>query len=304
MSKQPPENMIREDNPTNFRPTPENKALIQKRKEQGITIADTLNESLDRLRAFLAVQESAPEMCKMPDGNDCPQFGNVTEKGVLCIWKKTETDPVHFRFTPFVVARFCAQKPFNTPVDKKTHQQYESKFNLMKSEIDAANRRHGIDHRKIESLKSIEKERDNTLSEIQRLNEEVILPLQNDNQFLRKAREELLHDPLAQKVKELSDQLTETKGAMAIQASNHSADMEESKQEIEKWRALLKVEKDKSTDMRFTVEKRLSDLKQFLPTVSPSCEVCSEGGFKLKEYKQSALKSIENLEGYVRTLAN
>jgi len=121
--------------------------------------------------------------------------------------------------------------------------------------------------------------------------------------YWKRLAEERSHDPLVQKYKELSGQFEEMQQAMKIQDGKHSANIEELNQEINKLQALLKVERDKSTDIRFTVEKTLRDFKQFLPSASPTCDICSEGGFKLKEYRRSALKTIENLEGYLQTVA-
>lgn len=255
-------------------------------------------------------EEFRPEMCK-----GCLQYGGRTNEGILCIIKKSETDPVRYEFKPLAVAKACSDKPFNTFPDRKSRQQYENQISLLTIEKDSAIAARKRDHGKLELLKGIEKERDHALSENQWLNEELkrlpallkeidgLHALQTDYEYWKRLAEERSHDPLVQKYKELSDQFEEMQQAMKIQESNHSAELEELRLEINKYATLAKAEKDNISDIRFTVEKALIDFKQFLPSGSPACDICSEGGFKLKEYRQSALKTIENLQGYLQTVA-
>ena len=271
-------------------------------------------------------EESAPEMCKISDGETCPKFGGITKEGILCITKKSQIDSVHFQFLPFIVAKVCKMKPFNTPVDKKTRQQFKTEIELITTQRDIAIGRNERYYRKIESFKGIEKERDNALSEIERLNEVVkrvpvnlkeidslrksfkekndeCVTLTEDNDFLRKTNEELSHDPLTEKYKELLGRYEEAEQLLKIRESNDSANQEESKKEIAKLEALVKVEREQNNDIVFTTKKALRDFKQFLPEGSASCMTCPDG-FKFKEYKQNALKAIENLEGYLQTKAS
>jgi hypothetical protein len=266
-------------------------------------------------------EEFKPEGCK-----NCIQYGGVTKEAVVCIIKRSDAEPVRSIFMPFPIAQICSMKPFNTPVDKKTHQQFKTEIELITTQRDIAIDRNGRYYRKIESSKGIEKERDNALSEIERLNEVVkrvpvnlkeidslrksfkekndeCVTLTEDNDFLRKTNEELSHDPLTEKYKELLDRYEQAEQLLKVRESNYSANQEESEKEIVKLEALVKVGREQNNDIVFTIKKALRDFKQFLPEGSASCVGCPDG-FKFKEYKQNALKAIENLEGYLQTKAS
>ncbi|MCJ7424319.1 hypothetical protein MUP01_08650 [Candidatus Bathyarchaeota archaeon] len=271
-----------------------------------------------RLLGLQTSEEFKPEICK-----GCPQYGGINNEGILCIIKKSETDPVRFDLKPFAVAKPCSEKPFNTFPDRKSLQRYENEFTLLRTERDTAIARHKRDHGKLELLTGIEKERDNALSEIERLNEDVkrmpamrqeidrlqnlvtersadVIGLKNDNDFLRKTNEELSQDSLTEKYKELLGRYEEAEHLLKIQESNNRANQEESKKELVKLEALVRVGREQNNDIVFTIKKALRDFKQYLPEGSASCTACPDG-FKFKEYKQNALKTIENLEGYLQT---
>ena len=276
-----------------------------------------------RLLGLQTSEESAPETCKTPDGKTCPKFGGITKEAILCMTKRSQMDTLRYQFLPFLVAKVCNGKPFNTPVDKWTRQQFEYEISLLttkegslsdrlkraEEQLDASEgmkEKWKKEHAENQTLRT---ELKNTKEPIENLLQQTI-NLENDNDFKKGRIKELeaiveaqSPDTLVQTNGELLDELEEIKQTMKIQESNHSANIEDLNLEIKKWEALAKTEKDKNIDIRFTVENVLRDFKQFLPTGSPSCQVCSEGGFKLKQDRQSALKAIENLEGYLQTVA-
>jgi chromosome segregation ATPase len=174
------------------------------------------------------------------------------------------------------------------------------------------------DHGKLEKMKVTEEKLERAQSEIEFLNAQLKpvenlleqkTALENDNQFKKGKIEELealveaqSHDTLIQENREILAELEEAKQYIKVQESKYTEQTEQLKGDIEKLEALVKNQKDQKTDILFTMEKTLRDFKQFLPETSSSCEQCVSG-FNWKEYRQSALKVIQNLEGYLQTKA-
>jgi hypothetical protein len=266
-----------------------------------------------RLAGLQTSEEFRPERCK-----GCLQYGGINNEGILCIVKKSETDPVRSHFTPLAVAKACSEKPFNTPPNRKSRQQYENEISLLTTENKSAIAQRKRDHEKLEKMKGLGEKLERAESEIEFLNAQLKpvenlleqkTALENDNVFQTGRIEELeaivetqSHDPLIQKNQELITRIDECEADLKSAYTSHKMESEQAKGEIEKLEALVKTQKDQKTDILFTMEKTLKDFKQFLPGASSQCEQCLNA-FNWKEYRQNTLKLIQNLEGYLQTKA-
>ena len=271
-----------------------------------------------RLLGLQTSRESASEICKFPDGTICPKYGGITEEEIVCTTKKSETDPVQIRSVSFLFAQFCSKKPFNTPLDKKTRQQFQQlqiENSLVKTERDTL--RYELQRRKDtrEELKRahVEIERQRVeIKQIKEPNENLLdekVALENDNDFKTERMKELealvetqSHDTLIQKNQELISRIDQCENELKSAYTNHNMEIEQAKGDLEKLEALVKSLKGQKTEILQTVEKTLRDFKQFLPENSSSSDQYLNA-LNWKEYRQNTLKVIQNLEGYLQTVA-
>jgi len=265
----------------------------------------------------------------VPDGcRNCPKFAGVTEKGVLCITKKTPTDPVRYDLKPFPFVKVCWTKPFNTPVDKKTREQYEKNLEehqknyakLTGENTKLFNERQKY-HDKYELVKwapeanvALKKELEQVKQPLQDLlkekeewkiqfNEEhnTLLKvleekttLQTDNEFLRAQNMHLSESELLKDNKRMLDENDSLWKELGSQK-------EELSQEIEKLQAWLKEERNQKSDIIFHLTNKLREIDQCLPTFGNQL---AGADLQIKAYVDSLRKTIQDLKGYLQTVAS
>jgi len=135
--------------------------------------------------------------------------------------------------------------------------------------------------------------------------------LETDNEVLRKEgkeksgqikRLETEIEDLKKQVEEKSKDAQQKCDSFAKEKERLEAQIKDLpllREDNEKQQDLIKVLRDEKNDILFTINKNLKDFQQYLPTLSPSCQMCVES-FSLNEYRQSASKVILNLEEYLR----
>jgi hypothetical protein len=261
-----------------------------------------------------------------PKCKRCSKHGDITPEGkIRCITKKGTSDKVQIQEFSVPDASACAEKTFNIPLGKEDRQHYETVFKekdnaigLLTIQKDNAIAQHEKDHEKVQSYMGIEKELQGEKKKNKILERELEhmpdIVLERDDlrskysslqEKLTEAEAqatELSHDPLTEKYKELLGRYEQDEQLLKDQGIKHTEETEQMKGEIEKLEALVKIQKDKKTEILFTVEKTLRDFKQFLPETSSSSDQYLNT-FKWKEYTQNTLKVIQSLEGYLQTIA-
>jgi hypothetical protein len=281
---------------------------------------ETRNEAgIQLLKKGLSTSLQASVQALNPKCKNCTKHGRMTAEGkIRCITKKGASDRVQIQLFSMPDAWECAEKNFNTPTDRKTIEQFDTEITLLTTERDNAIGRHQRDYRKLEKMKATEEKLERAQSEIDFLNAQLKpvenlleqkTALENDNEFKIERMKELeaivetqSHDALIQKNQELMTRIDECEADLKSEYTSHKMESEQAKGEIEKLEALVKIQKDQKTDILFTMEKTLKDFKQFLPETSSTCKQCVSG-FDWKEYRQNTLKVIQNLEGYLQTVA-
>jgi hypothetical protein len=307
-------------NKFHFRLTDEDMAIFEARRQfYGSETSQATVEKM--LHEKPSAMESLNPKCKT-----CLKHGGVMPDGrVLCITKKTVSDKVQIQEFSVLDASACAEKNFNIPLGKEDRQHYDivmkqkdNAINLLTTQKNTAIGQHEKDHGKVQFYIGIEKElqgekNKNKILEDQLENMPKIVLERDDlrkanhafeekNILLQRQVQDLSHDPLVEENRKTVGELEEAKQYIKIQDSRHTDQIEQVKGEREKLEALVKTLKDQRTDILSTVEKTLRDCEAFLPRVSSSCEGCLTG-FNWKEYRQNALKDIQNLQGYLQTVA-
>ena len=69
------------------------------------------------------LQEPKPDISKSCE--DCLKYGGILAGKILCVTKKTVDKPTRIQKIPIIEARACADKSFNTPLNKKTREEFE-----------------------------------------------------------------------------------------------------------------------------------------------------------------------------------
>jgi len=284
-------------------------AFLQKIKQENslFSVDEAHSFALKQMqKGKIAFEGNIPENCK-----SCPKCGFIIKNGkMLCITKKTETDPIRGDWIPLEVAKTCSEKPFNTPINKKTREQFERELsNMEKMKIyhqkRADNLRPKAEHLPIvekelretkQELENVQKPIKNLYAELQKtrtwrlhlanyllriMNERKAL--ETDNDFLRKQVEELSHDSLAEK-----------NAFLTVELGKRNRDIEDLKTEIQKLEDLNKWEHQKIINLTSETRKMLRDFNQYLPT--------SLEPYDIQQYIKNIQKKIEQFENYLNTL--
>jgi len=259
--------------------------------------------------------DSIPENCK-----SCPKFGKQIKNGkVLCLTKKTLAEPMRSQWIPLDVAQGCSEMPFNTPLNKKTREQFERDLsNMEKMKIHHQNRADEL-RPKAERLPIAERQLEQTMRELEEARkgkedllsakstselrvsdmknallerDEKIASLETDNGQLRKETEELSHERLFEENQLFKVQL----GQKERQVADYQLD-------VQKEQALReKAQEEKISVVKQTL-KMLNEFKAFMPSDLKYCEQCTQS-FKVMDYLRRVQKKIEQFEGYVNTVAS
>jgi hypothetical protein len=259
-----------------------------------------------RLLGLQTSEECRPEMCK-----DCPQYGGVNDEGVLDIIKKSVTDRVSFEFKPLAVAKACSEKPFNTPVEKKSREMLESEIERLKPyQLKCAKQKEQLNsiRPEIERIRAelqTKRTKFDEISEGLRIFTDDNLHLKGENAelkngLLRETEKVALlehdNDYLRSEVKDLSsDTLAEKISFQNVQLGTLRTQIEDYKGEIEKLEALNTHKNATLNEVVLKVSKMLREFKQFLPQ--------SVDSYALKDYLQSLQKKIDDFEGYINTVS-
>jgi len=293
---------------TTVRLTPENELFAKEtQNKSGFNRSKIINDWGDKCR------NGTPESVEVQtcEAVKCPKFGGVTEGGVLCLTKKSNTDRIHSDTIPFKVATACTEKPFNTSIDKKSREAYESeierlkpyhhKYSKQRDELNSLRPENarlivGLQNKTIEcdgiskALKismsdNLQLKGENTelKNGLVRETEKVGL-LEHDNEYLRNELKDLSSDALVEKV-----------SFQNVQLGTLRTEIEDYKREIEKLEALNTHKNATLNDVVFKVNKMLREFKQFSPQ--------SIDSFALKDYMRSVQKKIEDFEGYINTVS-
>jgi regulator of replication initiation timing len=191
-------------------------------------------------------------------------------------------------------------------LDQKTLEAYEE---TLEKNLKAANRKlepmQGL-LTKIETLESEGKKMNNGL--LARIEENNTL--QTDNEYLRKQVEDLSHDSLVEKTKELSTQLEDAKQYVKVQEAQKNKEIGELNIDIRQLEALNEKENREKTEISSKIRSFLRDAK--IPTYYEAEAKLLQGkpnaatdaiAFQVATYLGNIRKLIENFEGYLNTVA-
>jgi hypothetical protein len=137
--------------------------------------------------------------------------------------------------------------------------------------------------------------------------------LQNDNEYLRRQNEELSHDTLIEKTKELTTQLEDAKQYVKVQEAQKNREIGELKADIRQLEALNEKEIREKAEISSKIRSFLRDAKQSIPTYGeaegnllPKSQIGINDAlaFQVAKYLGNIRKLIENLEGYLNTIAS
>jgi len=251
--------------------------------------------------------DSIPENCK-----SCPKCGFIIKNGkMLCITKKAETDPIRYDWIPLEMLTVCAEKPFNTPINKKTREQCKRDlFNMEQMKIHHQERADQL-RPKAERLPIVEKELTETTRELEEARkgkedllsakstfelkvsdmknsllarDEKIAVLETDNQQLRSEAERLQESKLLAENDSLRQRLEEFQLSLNQYAK-----------EIEKLDALNDKTDAKLKDVISQMARRLKQFKENLPIGSNPDE--------MNLYILTLKKAIDESQGYLITVS-
>lgn len=271
---------------------------------------DSLKEAIDFVIDEFFKGETYDTIQTLPCKN-CEKCGNIIKNGkVLCLTKKTLDTSIKYQWIPIEIARACTEMPFNTPLNKKTREQYEKDlFNLGKNRDYYQQAVQNL-RPKAERLPIVEKELSETKQQLENIQEPIkslyadlqkiskwrlhlsnytlhILnerkALETDNDFLRKQIEELSHDSLAEK-----------NAFLKVELGKRDQDIEGLKSEIQKLEELNKWEHQKIINLTSETRKMLRDFNTYLPkSLEP---------YDISTYIKDVKKKIEQFESYLNTL--
>ena len=256
--------------------------------------------------------QRTPEKCNL-----CLKCAGEVENGVVCLTKKSSSDPINFKRLPFAIAEKCAEMPFNTPVDKKTREQFEKDLQSAKQDLERETRLHDTYRKKYDKLKDFPEEHDRVkrkLAQVEQpfqdllkekeglkvelgnvrnslleaLNEKTVV--ETDNEFLRIENKKLSEQEILKENDSLQLQLKEM--------GSQKADIAE---EVLKVQALLKEERNQKHDIISKVDKMLREIDQYMPRFGNQLSVSD---IELKAYVNSLKKTIQNFRGYLSTVAS
>jgi hypothetical protein len=258
--------------------------------------------------------ESIPENCK-----SCPKFGNHVKNGkVLCLTKKTLAEPVRSQWIPLDVAHGCSEMPFNTPINKKTREQFEKDLSNVENMKLYHQKRADELRPKAERLPIVERQLEQTMRELEEATkgkedllstkstlrlrvsnmenallegDKKIASLETDNGQLRKEIEELSHD-----------RLFEENQLFKVQLSQKERQVANYQLEVQKEQALREKAQEEKTNIVKQTLKMLNEFKAFMPSELKYCEQCTQS-FTVMDYLRNIQKKIEQFEGYVNTVA-
>jgi hypothetical protein len=251
--------------------------------------------------------DSIPEKCK-----SCLKFGNHVENGkVLCVTKKTLGEPMRFHWIPLDVAQGCSEMPFNTPLNKKTREQFEREFsNMEKMKIHHQNRADEL-RPKAERLSIAERQLEQTTRELEEArtgkedllsvkstlesrvsdmantfleNRDKIVALETDNEQLRAENAKLSENEV----------LTEN-DSLRMELNEKIKLIDDTRFEIEKLEALTQKQRQTIDDVISKTKSTFREFRQYLPT--------SLEPYAISEYIKNAQKKIELFDGYLDTVA-
>jgi DNA repair exonuclease SbcCD ATPase subunit len=286
---------------------------IRKMQGEGKSLREIVEPSLIEVLLKQKVNETIEDLpCK-----DCPKFGGIIDGKILCITKKTVDSPIKYHLYSTEIARACSHKPFNTPLDKKTREEFQRELkNMEQMKIYHKNRADEL-RPKAERLSIVEKQLLETMRELEeaRKGKEELLNAKSTlesqvsemkNSLIalmdEKAKLETQVTQLTQLNKELSkDVLVEKNSFLTVELGKRDQDIEHLKSEIEKQEALIEVLKQRTFQLTSEVEKMLREFEQFLPSDLGTCEQCVDS-FPIKEYFKNTKKKIEAFKGYLQTI--
>jgi regulator of replication initiation timing len=120
--------------------------------------------------------------------------------------------------------------------------------------------------------------------------------LQTDNDQLRRQLEELSHDALVQENEKLTHQLEDAKQYVKVQEAQKNQMIEDLKVEIQHLEALSDKRSQVFNEALSRIGKFLRETRQFAPSLQEPDQ--------LRPYIASLLKAIDDLQGYLNTIAN
>lgn len=142
------------------------------------------------LEAFFLSGLHAPTQKTPPRCRECPKNFGECDSGVACGTKKSVLDFFNFKIVPFAIAEKCAEKPFNTPIDKKTREQFETELTATKEQLFQVKELYAVDHEKLGIFKGVRQENDDLSKENKALNRQIAKLSENkllvDNESLAK----------------------------------------------------------------------------------------------------------------------
>jgi DNA repair exonuclease SbcCD ATPase subunit len=248
---------------------------------------------------------------------NCPKPHLITPKGIICITKKAENDQIYKRQFSFAEARACAEKPFNTPLDKKTREQFERDLSNMEKMKNYHQQRADELRPKAERLPIVERQLQKIMRELEEASkgkeellnakntlESRVSELQNSLIALmdEKAKLEAQVTQLTQLNKELSqDALAEKNSFLTVELGKRDRDIERLKAEVERQEALIEVLKQRVFQVTSEIEKMLREFGEFIPSDLGTCEQCVDS-FQIKDYFRNTKKKIEAFKGYLQTI--
>ena len=285
--------------------------ILNTMKEQGLDSVKSAVQLL--LTGKTVVDTSIPENCKA-----CLKFGKLVKNGkVLCLTKKTLAEPMRFQWIPLDVAQGCSEMLFNTPINKKTREQFEK---------DLANITRMRDHYvtqvqnlrpKAELLLETQKRLEQTAKELynikkpheELLNEKGTLELkvsgmgnallerdgkiavlETDNEQLRIQVTKMSENEL---VKENSEFLKENDG-LRIEITDLKNKLVDHANEIEKIEALGEKNIKDLMEVISKTNSVFRDFKQYLPA--------SYAPHDIDEYRKAMQTKMNQFEGYLVTM--
>jgi hypothetical protein len=262
----------------------------------------------ERLEGKSVSDATIPKGCE-----SCLKCGFIIKNGkLLCITKKTETDPIRYDWIPLEVVGVCSEKTFNTPINKKTREQYEKDLSTVMNNYLSWKRYAEKLEPKAERLLTVEKDFKKTMEEFEeaRKGKEDLLnaksTLESGFSNMKNAlleRDEKIavletdNEQFRVQIAKLSEnELLRENDSLHVQLNGKIKLIDDYAYEVTKLEALLQSKDLIIAEVLSKTKDTFRDFKQFLPT--------SLEPYDIQQYTKAMLTKIIQFEGYLNIVTS